>query len=47
MKNNLPGSNWPAFYIKIKDAIYLVIITGHNMEKIPDDKIGFRSNMLC
>jgi hypothetical protein len=47
MMKKLPGSDEPAFYVKIKDGIYLVSITEQNMEKILGDKVGFRSDTLC
>ena len=43
----MPGSDEPAFYVKIKEGIYLVSITEQNMEKILGDKVGFRSDTLC
>ena len=47
MMKKLPGSDEPAFYVKIKEGIYLVSITEQNMEKILGDKVGFRSDTLC
>jgi len=43
----LPGSDEPAYYVKIKEGMYLVSITEQNMEKILGDKVGFRSDTLC
>ena len=43
----LPGSDEPAFYVKIKEGIYLVSITEQNMEKYYGAKVGFRSDTLC
>ncbi len=43
----LPGSDEPAYYVKIKDGIYLVSITEQNMEKYYGAKVGFRSDTLC
>lgn len=43
----MPGSDEPAYYIKIKEGMYLVSVTEQNMEKILGDKIGFRSDTLC
>jgi hypothetical protein len=43
----LPGSDEPAFYVKIKEGMYLVSVTEQNMEKIIGDKVGFRSDTLC
>ncbi len=47
MMKKLPGSDEPAFYVKIKEGIYLISITEQNMEKILGDKVGFRSDTLC
>ena len=43
----LPGPDEPAFYVKIKEGMYLVSVTEQNMEKILGDKMGFRSDTLC
>ncbi|MCL2226991.1 MAG: MoaF N-terminal domain-containing protein [Oscillospiraceae bacterium] len=43
----LPSSDEPAYYVKIKEGVYLVSVTEQNMEKIIGDKIMFRSNTLC
>lgn len=43
----LPGSDEPAFYVKIKEGMYLVSVTEQNMEKIIGDKSSFRSDTLC
>lgn len=43
----LPSSDEPAFYVKIKEGIYLVSITEQNMEKYYGEKVGFRSDTLC
>ncbi|NLA85793.1 MAG: hypothetical protein GX847_00610, partial [Clostridiales bacterium] len=43
----LQGSDEPAYYVKIKEGMYLVSVTEQNMEKILGDKIGFRSDTLC
>jgi hypothetical protein len=47
MMKKMPGSDEPAYYVKIKEGIYLVSITEQNMEKILGDKVGFRSDTLC
>lgn len=44
---DLPSSDEPAFYVKIKDGMYFVSVTEQNMEKILGDKVGFRSDTLC
>ena len=43
----MPSSDEPAYYIKIKEGMYLVSVTEQNMEKLLGDKIRFRSNTLC
>jgi hypothetical protein len=43
----MPGSDEPAYYVKIKEGMYLVSITEQNMEKILGEKAGFRSDTLC
>jgi hypothetical protein len=43
----MPGSDEPAYYVKIKEGMYLVSVTEQNMEKILGDKVGFRSDTLC
>ena len=43
----LPGPDEPAFYVKIKEGMYLVSVTEQNMEKILGDKVDFRSDTLC
>ncbi len=47
MLKALPGSDEPAYYVKIKEGMYLVSVTEQNMEKILGDKVGFRSDTLC
>jgi len=43
----LSGSHEPAFYVKIKEGMYLVSVTSQNMKNNPDDKTGFCSSTLC
>ncbi|MCF0121086.1 MAG: MoaF N-terminal domain-containing protein [Oscillospiraceae bacterium] len=43
----LPSSDEPAYYVKIKEGMYLVSITEQNMEKYYGAKVGFRSDTLC
>jgi len=43
----MPGSDEPAYYVKIKEGMYLVSVTEQNMEKILGEKAGFRSDTLC
>ena len=47
MAFNLPSSDEPTDYIKIKEGMYLVSLTEKNCEKLLGAKIGFRSNTLC
>jgi hypothetical protein len=47
MMKALPGPDEPAYYVKIKEGMYLVSVTEQNMEKILGDKISFRSDTLC
>ncbi|SHI13309.1 Molybdenum cofactor biosynthesis protein F [Sporobacter termitidis DSM 10068] len=47
MMKALPGSDEPAYYVKIKESIYLISVTEQNMEKILGEKAGFRSDTLC
>jgi len=44
---DLPGSDEPAYYIKIKEGMYLISLTEQNMERYVGDKVGFRSDTLC
>jgi hypothetical protein len=43
----LPGSDEPAYYVKIKEGMYLESATEQNMEKIIGDVMPFHSNTLC
>ena len=47
MANNLPSSDEPTDYIKIKDGMYLVSLAEKNCEKLLGPAVGFRSNTLC
>ncbi len=47
LMKKLPGPDEPAYYVKIKEAMYLVSVTEQNMEKIIGDAAGFRSDTLC
>ncbi|MDR0818485.1 MAG: MoaF N-terminal domain-containing protein [Oscillospiraceae bacterium] len=44
---DLPGSDEPSYYIKIKEGMYLISLTEQNMERYVGDKVGFRSDTLC
>lgn len=47
LMKEMPGSDEPAYYVKIKEGMYLVSITEQNMEKILGERAGFRSDALC
>jgi hypothetical protein len=47
MVGALPGSDEPAYYVKIKEGLYLVSCTEQNMEKLLGASVGFRSDTLC
>jgi hypothetical protein len=44
---DLPSSDEPTRYIKIKDGLYLFSLTESNGERILGAKMGFRSNTMC
>jgi len=44
---SMPGSDEPAYYVKIKEGMYFISITEQNTEKIMGDKVRFRSDTLC
>jgi len=43
----LPSSDEPCYYVKIKEGIYFVSCTEQNMEKYYGARVGFRSDNLC
>ena len=43
----MPSSDEPCYYVKIKEGMYLVSCTEQNLEKILGARFGFRSNTLC
>ena len=47
LMQEMPSSDEPAYYVKIKEGMYLVSITEQNLEKILGVRFGFRSNTLC
>ena len=47
LAHEMPSSDEPAYYIKIKEAMYLVSITEQNLEKILAERFTFRSDTLC
>ncbi|NLO47877.1 MAG: hypothetical protein GX111_06105 [Clostridiales bacterium] len=47
MMQSMPSSDEPAYYVKIKEGMYLVSVTEQNLEKLLGEKFGFRSDTLC
>ena len=47
MMEEMPSSDEQAFYVRIKEGMYLVSITEQNLEKILGERFGFRSDTLC
>jgi hypothetical protein len=47
MVSALPSSDEPAYYVKIKEGMYLISCTEQNMEKLAGAAMGFRSDTLC
>lgn len=47
MAYNLPSSDEPTDYLRIKEGMYLVSLTERNCEKLLGPAVGFRSNTLC
>jgi len=47
MNSMMPSSDEPAYYIRIKEGMYLVSLTEQNLEKIIGEPFGFRSDTLC
>lgn len=47
MMRQLPSSDEPAVYIKIKNGLYLFSLIEQNMERMTAGKMQFRSNTLC
>ena len=47
LMKEMPSSDEPARYVRIKEGMYLVSVTEQNMEKIVAEKFGFRSDTLC
>ena len=47
MAINLPSSDEPSDWIKIKEGLYLISLTEKNCEKLLGASNGFRSNTLC
>jgi len=45
--NNTPSSDEPAVYIKIKEKMYLFVLTEANSERIDGDAQRFRSNNMA
>ncbi len=47
LMQEMPSSDEQAYYIKIKEAMYLVSVTEQNLEKLLAERFGFRSDTLC
>ncbi len=47
LMKEMPSSDEPAYYVRIKEGMYLVSLTEQNIEKILGDRFGFRSDTLC
>ncbi|MBR5931140.1 MAG: MoaF N-terminal domain-containing protein [Lachnospiraceae bacterium] len=43
----MPSSDEPCYYVKIKEGMYLVSCTEQNLEKLLGARFGFRSDTLC
>lgn len=44
--DDIPSTDEPCTFIKIKDGMYLFTLTEENMEKVLGAKLGFRSNTM-
>ena len=47
LMKEMPSSDEPAYYVRIKEGMYLVSATEQNLEKILGERFGFRSDTLC
>ncbi len=47
MMKEMPSSDEPASYVRIKEGMYFVSATEQNLEKILAERFGFRSDNLC
>ena len=47
MMEEMPSSDEQAFYVRIKERMYLVSCTEQNLEKLLGERFGFRSDTLC
>lgn len=47
LMKEMPSSDEPAFYVRIKEGMYLVSATEQNLEKLLGERFGFRSDTLC
>ena len=47
LMKEMPGSDEPAYYVRIKEGMYLVSATEQNLEKLLAERFGFRSDTLC
>ena len=47
MMEEMPSSDEQAYYVRIKEGMYLVSVTEQNLEKLLGERFGFRSDTLC
>ena len=47
LMEEMPSSDEQAYYVRIKEGMYLVSVTEQNLEKILAERFGFRSDTLC
>ncbi len=47
LMKEMPSSDEPADYVRIKEGMYFISVTEQNLEKILSDRFGFRSDNLC
>lgn len=47
LMKEMPSADEPAYYIRIKEGMYLVSVTEQNLEKLLAERFGFRSDNLC
>jgi len=47
LMKEMPSSDEQAYYVRIKEGMYLVSVTEQNLEKQLGERFGFRSDTLC
>ena len=47
LMKEMPSSDEQAYYVRIKEGMYLISVTEQNLEKILGPRFGFRSDTLC